>query len=71
MRFLVDAQRPMGLAGMLQQHGQKSKHVYDLNMMPTSDNDIGAWAKQSKSIITKDEAFVILHGTDENPCAAC
>jgi predicted nuclease of predicted toxin-antitoxin system len=72
MRFLVDAQLPIGLARMLQQHGHESKHVDDLNMMQTSDRDIWIWAKQTKSIIiSKDEDFMILHNTDENPCALC
>jgi len=31
MRFLVDAQLPIGLARMLQQHGNEAKHVFDLN----------------------------------------
>jgi predicted nuclease of predicted toxin-antitoxin system len=57
---------------MLQQHGHESKHVADLNMMQTSDRDIWAWAKQSKSIIiSKDDDFVFLHSADENPCAVC
>ncbi len=72
MRFLVDAQLPIGLARMLQQHGHESKHFDDLNMMQTSDKDIWVWAKQTKSIIiSKDEDFVILHSDDENPCAVC
>ena len=72
MRFLVDAQLPIGLARMLQQHGHESKHVADLNMMLTSDRDIWVWAKQTKSIIiSKDEDFVILHSADESPCAVC
>lgn len=41
MRFLVDAQLPIGLAQMLEQHGHESKHVDDLDMMQTSDRDIG------------------------------
>lgn len=41
MRFLVDAQLPIGLARMLEQHGHESKHVDDLNMMQASDRDIG------------------------------
>lgn len=68
MRFLVDAQLPIGLARMLQQHGHESKHVADLEMMQTSDKDIWTWAKQSGSIIiSKDEDFVILHSADEKP----
>jgi len=68
MRFLVDAQLPIGLARMLEQHGHQSKHVADLMMMETSDRDIWKWAKQSKSIlISKDEDFVILHCADEQP----
>ena len=51
MRFLVDAQLPIGLARMLQQHGHDSQHVADLKMMETSDRDIWTLAKQSKSII--------------------
>jgi predicted nuclease of predicted toxin-antitoxin system len=68
MRFLVDAQLPIGLARMLEQHGHESKHVADLMMMETADRDIWIWAKQSKSVlISKDEDFVILHGADERP----
>jgi predicted nuclease of predicted toxin-antitoxin system len=43
MRFLVDAQLPIGLARMLEQHGHESKHVADLKMMETSDQDIWKW----------------------------
>ena len=46
MRFLVDAQLPIGLARMLDQHGYESKHVADLNMMETSDQNIWKWAKE-------------------------
>ena len=68
MRFLVDAQLPIALARMLQQHGHESKHVADLMMMGTSDKDIWEWARQNNSIIiSKDEDFVILHGADEQP----
>jgi predicted nuclease of predicted toxin-antitoxin system len=35
MRFLIDAQLPIGLARMLNQLGHDAKHVYDLNMMQT------------------------------------
>jgi predicted nuclease of predicted toxin-antitoxin system len=68
MRFLVDAQLPIGLARLLQGHGHEAKHVADLEMMETSDRDIWRWAKQSNSIIiSKDEDFVILHSVDEKP----
>jgi predicted nuclease of predicted toxin-antitoxin system len=68
MRFLVDAQLPISLARMLQQLGHEAEHVADLGMMQTSDKLIWAWAKQSESIIiSKDEDFVILHNSDENP----
>lgn len=68
MRFLVDAQLPIGLARMLEQHGHESKHVADLMMMETPDTDIWEWARQSKSIIiSKDEDFVILHSADKQP----
>jgi predicted nuclease of predicted toxin-antitoxin system len=40
MRFLVDAQLPIGLARMLQQQGYESQHVADLEMMQTSDRDL-------------------------------
>jgi len=68
VRFLVDAQLPIGLARMLQQHGHDSQHVADLEMMETSDRNIWAWAKQHNCvIISKDEDFVILHSTNEKP----
>jgi predicted nuclease of predicted toxin-antitoxin system len=68
MRFLVDAQLPIGLARMLEEHGYESKHVADLNMMETSDQNIWKWAKKNKSIIiSKDEDFVTLHNADEQP----
>jgi predicted nuclease of predicted toxin-antitoxin system len=68
MRFLVEAQLPIGLARMLQQHGHESKHVADLRMMQTSDKDNWRWAKQNKSIIiSKDEDFVIIHNAEEKP----
>lgn len=68
MRFVVDAQLPIALARMLEQHGHESKHVADLKMMQTSDRDIWIWAKQSESIlISKDEDFVILHSAAEQP----
>jgi predicted nuclease of predicted toxin-antitoxin system len=68
MRFLVDAQLPIGLARMLQQQGHEAEHVADLGMMQTPDKLIWAWAKQNENIIiSKDEDFVILHNSDENP----
>ena len=68
MRFLVDAQLPIALARMLKQLGHEAEHVADLGMMQTSDKLIWAWAKQNKStLISKDEDFVILHNSDENP----
>jgi predicted nuclease of predicted toxin-antitoxin system len=68
MRFLVDAQLPIGLARMLQQLGHEAEHVADLEMMQTSDKLIWAWAKQNERIIiSKDEDFVILHNTDDSP----
>lgn len=68
MRFLVDAQLPIALARMLQQLGHEAEHVADLGMMQTSDKLIWAWAKQHEStLISKDEDFVILHNSDENP----
>ena len=72
VRFLVDAQLPIGLARMLQQHGHESLHVDDLKMMQTSDRDIYAWSKENQFvIITKDEDFVILHNADQAPCSLC
>ena len=50
MRFLVDAQLPIGLARMLLQRGHESFHVDDLNMMQTPDREIYAWAKQNQSL---------------------
>ncbi len=53
---------------MLQQLGHEAEHVADLEMMQASDKLIWAWAKQNESIIiSKDEDFVILHNSDENP----
>ena len=53
---------------MLEQKGYESKYVADLKMMETSDQDIWKWAKHSKSIlISKDEDFVILHSSDQQP----
>jgi len=66
VRFLVDAQLPIGLARMLQQRGHDSLHVADLDMMETADSNI--WARQNNCvIISKDEDFVILHSADEKP----
>lgn len=68
MQFLVDAQLPIGLARMLQQHGHEAAHVADLKMMQTPDNAIWLYARQSdSSIISKDEDFVILQSVAENP----
>ncbi|MCX7087779.1 MAG: DUF5615 family PIN-like protein [Methylococcales bacterium] len=68
MRFLVDAQLPIGLTRMLQQHGHEAAHVADLKMMQTPDNAIWLYARQSDSIIiSKDEDFVILQSVAENP----
>jgi predicted nuclease of predicted toxin-antitoxin system len=52
MRFLVDAQLPIGLVRMLQQLGHEAEHVADLGMMQTSDKLIWAWAKQNESTIS-------------------
>jgi predicted nuclease of predicted toxin-antitoxin system len=68
MRFLVDAQLPIGLARMLEQRGHESRHVADLMMMETADRNIWKWAKENNSvIISKDEDFVILHNAEKHP----
>ena len=65
MNFLVDAQLPPALARWLTEEGYPSKHVNDLSMAQSRDQEIWAEAKRNNwVIITKDEDFVVLSGID-------
>ena len=70
MRFLIDAQLPVGLARILQHKGHESQHVTDLQMMESSDHEIWQWAKDNDAIIvSKDEDFVFLYSKDSEPAS--
>jgi predicted nuclease of predicted toxin-antitoxin system len=60
MRFLVDAQLPLQLAGWLSQSGNDARHTLDLpDGNRTSDrNIVEAAAREDRIVVTKDSDFV-------------
>lgn len=60
-KFLIDAQLPPALAYELRLIGHDARHVYDIEMGATCDDEIAKEAENSSSIlITKDEDFVFM-----------
>jgi len=58
MRFLVDAQLPPALAGLLRDHGHEAEHVSEIGLGDASDSRIWENALENGAVIvTKDEDF--------------
>ena len=58
MRFLIDAQLPLGLASWLAEQGYPSSHVNDVDLGDASDDEIEAKARASDLVIwSKDNDF--------------
>ncbi len=61
MRFLVDAQLPPALAGLLIEHGHTAEHVTDIGPGDAPDRDLWRYALDNESVIvTKDEGFSLM-----------
>ena len=58
MRFLVDAQLPRALAGLLVERGHVAEHVNDIGPADASDRELWHYALEHDAVIvTKDEDF--------------
>ncbi|WP_425571936.1 DUF5615 family PIN-like protein, partial [Nocardioides dubius] len=58
MRFLVDAQLPLALARLLEEHGHQAEHVTDIGPGDAPDRELWRYALDNDAvIITKDEDF--------------
>ena len=58
MRFLVDAQLPPALAGLLRDHGHTAEHVTEVGPADAPDRDLWRYAlAHGAVIVTKDEDF--------------
>lgn len=59
MRFLIDAQLPVGLAGWIISRGHQAEHVVDLALLTASDQEIWHAALAAGAIVlTQDHDFV-------------
>lgn len=64
MRFLVDAQLPPALVGLLREHGHTAEHVTEIGPADAPDRDIWRYALEHQSVIvTKDEDFADMVAT--------
>lgn len=58
VRFLIDAQLPVGLARWLTQRGYPSDHVDDLGLHAAQDSEIADRARESRAVVwSKDADF--------------
>lgn len=58
MRFVVDAQLPPALAGMIRESGHDAEHVSKVGLLAAADPSIWDYALQhGAAIVTKDEDF--------------
>ncbi|CAM3261722.1 DUF5615 domain-containing protein [Nocardioides dubius] len=61
MRFLVDAQLPLALARLLEEHGHQAEHVTDIGPGDAPDRELWRYALDNDAvIITKDEDFSLM-----------
>jgi predicted nuclease of predicted toxin-antitoxin system len=59
VRFLIDAQLPVALAGWIVSRGYRAEHVADLGLLTASDREIWDVALAAGAIVlTKDHDFV-------------
>jgi predicted nuclease of predicted toxin-antitoxin system len=67
MIYLIDNQLPVGLVDHLQAHGLESVHLSNCRLASASDLEIWNYAKDRNCVIvSKDEDFLHLSGTDLN-----
>ena len=58
VRFIVDNQLPVALAGWLREQGHEAEHVLEIQLAQAKDNPIWLYAiKTGAVIVTKDEDF--------------
>jgi predicted nuclease of predicted toxin-antitoxin system len=68
MIYLIDNQLPVGLLGHLQAHGLEAIHVSRCGLERASDQTIWDYAKAHNCVVvSKDEDFFHLSGTDARP----
>ena len=61
MRFLIDAQLPLGLVGLFRKAGHEAAHVADVGLLTASDDEIRRYAIKSRIVVvTKDEDFAVM-----------
>jgi predicted nuclease of predicted toxin-antitoxin system len=61
VRFLLDAQLPIGLAAAFGKAGHEARHVAHVGLLSAGDEDI--WKRATKTraaLVTKDQDFVSL-----------
>jgi predicted nuclease of predicted toxin-antitoxin system len=60
MLFLIDAQLPPALAGLITRLGHEAEHTFECDLPDETDNSIWFYSVANKSIIiTKDADFAI------------
>lgn len=65
MKFLVDAQLPLGLCVGLVARGHEATHVFEIGLGGATDTEIVDWAiANDATIISKDEDFLALRLPD-------
>jgi predicted nuclease of predicted toxin-antitoxin system len=69
VRFLIDAQLPVGLCDLIKRLGHEAQHVGDLPRgLRTPDPDICAFAdRDGQVLVTKDRDFVISQVLSNTP----
>ena len=61
MRFLIDAQLPVGLTRLFQEAGHEAVHVHEVGLLGARDNEIRSFAARGDMVVvTKDRDFVIM-----------
>ena len=56
MRFLIDAQLPPALAGLLRDHGHTAEHVTEIGPADAPDRDLWRYALEHGAVIVEDTA---------------
>src|SRR5690242_6772639 len=68
MRFLVDAQLPPALAGLLREHGHEAEHVTEIGPGDATDKQLWHYALEREAVIvTKDEDFSLMFAMRGDP----